>query len=529
MMRPIDVSACWNSLGKLVRRDPRERAWLRDELRRRPQTLQPLLDSALEVLPRATAQPVANVAHGLAVLDDRVGFHANPEVWRELAKAAVPRLGDFKSQELTNTVWAFATAGVPAPTLFATVAKAAVPRLGDFTPQNLANTAWAFATAGVPAPTLFAAVANEAAPRLRDFTPQALANTAWAFATAGVPAPPLFAAVAKAAVPRLGDFTPQNLSNTAWAFATAGVPAPTLFSAVANEAAPRLGEFKSQALANTVWAFATAGVPAPKLFAAVAKEAAPRLGDFAPQELAKTAWAFAVADVLAPQLFGPEFAARCEALPLDHENLSQLHQWQLWLAERGLASPLSAPFSDRCRNAFVSGGVHVSKLQREVVSSLSRLGLSVEEEVLTESGYSLDAVIEHGDARIVVEVNGPSHFIGQDPSGATLLKRRQLRSFGWALLSVPYWEWDALGGGPERQGAYLQDALAREALPAAQSGSAPPTPSASEPAGDLCALTVPQLKERLREKGLRVSGRKAELIDRLLVCSARDRRSLSLL
>ncbi|EOD25392.1 hypothetical protein EMIHUDRAFT_237827 [Emiliania huxleyi CCMP1516] len=139
--------------------------------------------------------------------------------------------------------------------------------------------------------------------------------------------------------------------------------------------------------------------------------------------------------------------------------------WQLWLAERGLAPPLSAPFSDRCRNAFVSGGVHVSKLQREVVSSLSRLGFSAEEEVLTEAGYSLDAVIEHGGARIAVEVDGPSHFIGQEPSGATLLKRRQLRSFGWPLLS---------------------------------------------------------LKERLREKGLRVSGRKAELIDRLLVCSARD-------
>ena len=142
--------------------------------------------------------------------------------------------------------------------------------------------------------------------------------------------------------------------------------------------------------------------------------------------------------------------------------------------------------------------------------------------MLTESGYSLDAVIEHGGARIAVEVDGPSHFIGQEPSGATLLKRRQLRSFGWPLLSVPYWEWTALGGSPERQGAYLQDALAREALPAAQSGSAPPTSSASEPAGELCALTVPQLKERLREKGLRVSGRKAELIDRLLVCTARD-------
>ena len=46
--------------------------------------------------------------------------------------------------------------------------------------------------------------------------------------------------------------------------------------------------------------------------------------------------------------------------------------------------------------------------------------------------------------RIAVEVDGPSHFIGrsQQPSGATLLKHRQLRLFGWRLESVPYWEWD---------------------------------------------------------------------------------------
>ena len=66
------------------------------------------------------------------------------------------------------------------------MAKEAAPRLGEFTPQALANTAWAFATAGVPAPTLFAAVAKEAEPRLGEVNEQGLSNTAWAFAKAGV-------------------------------------------------------------------------------------------------------------------------------------------------------------------------------------------------------------------------------------------------------------------------------------------------------------------------------------------------------
>jgi hypothetical protein len=42
-----------------------------------------------------------------------------------------------------------------------------------------------------------------------------------------------------------------------------------------------------------------------------------------------------------------------------------------------------------------------------------------------------------------VEVDGPFHFIGRShqPTGATRLKHRQLRYFGWRLESVPYWEW----------------------------------------------------------------------------------------
>ena len=50
--------------------------------------------------------------------------------------------------------------------------------------------------------------------------------------------------------------------------------------------------------------------------------------------------------------------------------------------------------------------------------------------------------------RIAIEVDGPSHFAGgaqgRYPTGATLLKRRQLEHLGWRLVSVPHWEWDAL-------------------------------------------------------------------------------------
>ena len=97
-------------------------------------------------------------------------------------------------------------------------------------------------------------------------------------------------------------------------------------------------------------------------------------------------------------------------------------------------------------------------MQRDVVASLLALELAPQEEVRTPQGYSLDAVVVHGGREVAIEVDGPSHFCGRTPTGATVLKRRQLRAAGWALLPVPYWEWNALSSKGAKE-EYLQAAF----------------------------------------------------------------------
>ena len=92
--RVLDVSACWNTLGKLVRREPTQRDWLREELRQKP-ALQPLLDTTLERLHRFKARPVANTAHGLAAVATATGFVPGSVVWDELATKSVHVVEDF--------------------------------------------------------------------------------------------------------------------------------------------------------------------------------------------------------------------------------------------------------------------------------------------------------------------------------------------------------------------------------------------------------------------------------------------------
>ena len=66
---------------------------------------------------------------------------------------------------MSNTAWAYATAGRMAPELLDAIVAVAVRRLSDFNPQDLANTVWAYAKADHAAPVLSNAIAAMVVPR----------------------------------------------------------------------------------------------------------------------------------------------------------------------------------------------------------------------------------------------------------------------------------------------------------------------------------------------------------------------------
>ena len=66
----------------------------------------------------------------------------------------------------------------------------------------------------------------------------------------------------------------------------------------------------------------------------------------------------------------------------------------------------------------------------DVAAAFERIGedVTIEHEVeLPDSGYQIDLVVTYDGLKVAVEVDGPSHFLGdsEQPNGATLLKRRQ--------------------------------------------------------------------------------------------------------
>ena len=69
-------------------------------------------------------------------------------------------MGEFVTQDIANTTWAFATTVESNEPLFATLARYSVRLVGSFTRQELSNTAFAFAKVGESDAFLFAILAS---------------------------------------------------------------------------------------------------------------------------------------------------------------------------------------------------------------------------------------------------------------------------------------------------------------------------------------------------------------------------------
>ena len=401
----------------------------------------------------------------------------NSELFKHFANASVRKLDQFNARDLSNLAYAYALIDfVPefddGSDLFDHIAINAVDIHRKFNAQDISNMTWAYATVGKPDAALFEAMGDQivASNLLKEFRPQALSNTVWAYATADVPHAKIFEKVANHIVESdsLGRFDPQALSNIVWAYAAAQFPHPKMFRKVAEAAIRSKGEFISQDVANLLWSYATMGITDKQLFLSIVPTAAKLIDSYTNQGLANIAWAYAVADVNAPPLFNAHFINKCVEKEdgFEIENYTQLYQWYLWQANE-ISHPgpgLPTDFQNRCHEIFISREPRVSKLQDDVVAQLSYIGLDPKEEVLLDSGYRIDALVEMNGKQVGIEVDGPYHFIGKSrsrsPLGSTILKRRQVPLIdGIELVSVPYWKWDKLGKDEVKKQEYLRNLL----------------------------------------------------------------------
>ena len=162
---------------------------------------------------------------------------------------------------------------------------------------------------------------------------------------------------------------------------------------------------------------------------------------------------------------------------------------------------------DRITELSLELNLSTSKIQRAVSAAFLRIGFEHAEEhtiTMREMAEShgiripsknievLSIDIANVQRKVAIEVDGPSHFISrtddywkgtgssngyskmingkleyqfgwtgerQEMNGPTVLKDRLLKSFGWNVLHLPFWEWYALGGDSVAEEKYCRSLL----------------------------------------------------------------------
>lgn len=160
------------------------------------------------------------------------------------------------TQNLTNTVWAYAQMKVRSTTLFYSVAQEALRRLPEFRERDLSITAWSYGRLELREETLILAISREAMSRDFRGKHQEIANLCWAMAQLDLRDTRLLEGMAAAALSsELRDFSSQELANTLWSFASLKVQNEALTDSFAAHVLTEvLPEAISQNIVNIAWA-----------------------------------------------------------------------------------------------------------------------------------------------------------------------------------------------------------------------------------------------------------------------------------
>ncbi|PNH09529.1 hypothetical protein TSOC_003854 [Tetrabaena socialis] len=454
-----------------------------------PALLRPLADMAGQAAGRMNEQELANSLYALGVLGCKAPAYT-PAVQclvAEVQQRLQRQPGRFKPQELSTILYALALLQPECGHQWSAVVEllaAEYKRRGfaGFNAQDLSNSAWALEKLGYRSDQgwFTAAVAAAARPDImRTFTAQGLSNLWLALGRARHhPVAALLEGTIEASEVLRTQATGQGCANMLLSLATLGdMYNRRLVDVLVKrlwELLPKRGEVNEQDMANSLWALAV-----------MSPDALVRYRRVVERLLRKLVRRWSAAEAAAIGDSGVPFASAA---------LVQLWQVQQELAHADecgeLAGILAAAegaagyqngslFRAMQCAAAAEGGIAdgaMSDLQRQVVSALGRLQrrqqlpagvssiASVSGEQVVEGLVGrVDVVVELAGGRwVAVEVDGPWHFLANDPhtrdrNGPTQLRDRQLgRLFGAGnVVSVPYWEWCELRNDRGREEEYL--------------------------------------------------------------------------
>jgi len=488
-------------------------ARIRDQYEIDPDLYQTSYMAAIEARHRSfNVQALSTTFWALA----KIGIVPGPQVLYLLIGQVLVKAKHFEPQGLSSVLWACGLLSYnPGPEALRVISAHIGRRAGGgdglgegLSSQGLANTFRSFAVLQyLPDFSVMKKMVEALVDEADNATAQSLCVSLWSFAslkfTPDVEALDAFHQRVSQML-EIGKLSPQHIGNILWSYGTLSYDPEEGFVALAlDHLRRRMDSFSPQGIANVLWAVASLGYDpsdtgSSDLGPIVGKVALRSKADeFNSQELVNIVWALSVLENGAHPGFA-DIWERAMASGISSgttPQLAQLFHSKLLLEATSLL-PGGAGGGDAMRPSSTRSHAHIpdhveqearsawhrvslknsvlSRFHSQVSSALHRAKVSHQNEVVTFNGFlSVDILLEEEHSsigggrkaqKVVIEVDGPSHFSHNTRrvTGSTLARNKLLHSWGYHVVSIPFYAWP---GQPDLQDEYVHGLLEFLACP----------------------------------------------------------------
>jgi len=182
----------------------------RSDLRRNARRIADLFMACYSTADKFGYSSIAIILMGMIKLGVRVEQRL---VFNKFGDVAMKHVDSFDGRHLSNVLWAFAKANIPAPELFNASGKV-IPRLANsMNHQDIANILWAYAKMGIQARGVFVSLQRRITEEAALLTPQHTVQILWAYATLDIESPIVLNATERR-IPEMVTMTKMSFLTT---------------------------------------------------------------------------------------------------------------------------------------------------------------------------------------------------------------------------------------------------------------------------------------------------------------------------
>jgi len=236
------------------------------------------------------------------------------------------------------------------------------------------------------------------------------------------------------------SFKPQNIVDIIWSIATLNINDPEILSYLIESIKINYLSFDGINISTIIWSCATLNLDDHKLILYIIDSIKSNYQLFNAQCISTIIWAAAVLNINDSELLKQLISIiKCNYHLFNFQGITQIKQAFLFFGIVDIQ--IDKIFAELNDNIITT-----SEFQKTIGATIEYLGYDIiYEKKLLNNVYSGDIDIKYGDRELIIECDGPYHFLSDNTlNGSTLLRNKLYEMYEIKYITITYFEYKSI-------------------------------------------------------------------------------------